>query len=534
MDLSGTVHKLDEQPVAHGGFSDIYRGILVKTPRALQVAIKVIVTRGSSRETDGRIQRRLAREIITWENLDHPGVIKLLGICSGFGRFSALISPWYNNGNVSEYLKTHPNANRLNLLRGVIAAIDYLHALQPPVVHGDIKAANVLITDDGEACLGDFGLSRFIESVSTGLTTTSPLGTPRWMAPELFFPIKDEVTPVTTEGDIYASGCLAIEILTDQWPWYDIQSDREVMLKVHEGQISPRPEGELAARELTDELWELITSCWSYKPSERPQATAVHRKLLFITGAEPPDSQDGRHGLPSPAEGTVLLKISGVDLVEVVPAQDVIADYVSSSSAASSPTPSETRLSGISLGKPALHIRSIQRGMKFGWAGIMCVLVLLGCQYAGPELRVSNQVGRPSGLGPGGLSPSPPPPSQAPGDTLRPTPPPRPSEPETVESSSASQYPKHTLVSDGFMWIYDTMLHRLRRMSPPDDSQSPEEIDITDGIMKIHDDVRLVYDHKISSDEFRRNVLLGFKGVMGNAFEMFLTQLDDSDSEEVT
>ncbi|KDQ06850.1 hypothetical protein BOTBODRAFT_233332 [Botryobasidium botryosum FD-172 SS1] len=297
MDLSGTVHKLDEQPVAHGGFSDIYRGILVKPPRAQQVAIKVIVTRHSNRETDRRIQRRLAREILTWENLDHPGVIKLLGICSGFGRFPALVSPWRN------------------LVREVIAAVDYLHGLQPPVVHGDIKATNVLIKDDGEACLADFGLSRFIESVSTGLTTTVFSGTPRWMAPELFFPSKDEVAPVTKEGDVYAFGCLAVEILTDQWPWYGIQSDREVMLKVHEGQMSPRPESELALRELTDELWELITSCWSYKPSERPRATTIHNRLLSITVAEPLSGQNASIGLPPTAEGRAVRHVCEIYLV---------------------------------------------------------------------------------------------------------------------------------------------------------------------------------------------------------------------------
>ncbi|KDQ12098.1 hypothetical protein BOTBODRAFT_77498, partial [Botryobasidium botryosum FD-172 SS1] len=271
MDLSGAVHKLDEQPVAHGGFSDIYRGFLVKPSHPQQqVAIKVIVTRHSNEETDRRIQRRLAREILTWKDLDHPGVTKLLGISSGFGRFPALISPWYNNGNARAYLKTHPNANRLNLLRGVIAAIDYLHGLQPPVVHGDIKAVNVFVKDDGEACLGDFGLSRFIQKISTGLTTTVFSGTPRWMAPELYFPSGDELAPVTKEGDIYAFGCLAVEILTDQWPWYGIQSDHEVMLRVYEGQMSPRPEGELAACELSDELWTLIKFCWQYDPSRRP------------------------------------------------------------------------------------------------------------------------------------------------------------------------------------------------------------------------------------------------------------------------
>ncbi|KDQ06852.1 hypothetical protein BOTBODRAFT_192789 [Botryobasidium botryosum FD-172 SS1] len=479
MDLSGAVHKLDEQPVAHGGFSDIYRGILVKPPRAQQVAIKVIVTRHSNRETDRRIQRRLAREIITWENLNHPGVIKLLGICSGFGRFPALISPWYDNGSALTYLKTHPNVDRRNLVRGVIAAIDYLHGLQPPVVHGDIKAANVLIKNDGEACLGDFGLSRFIESASTGLTTTSPLGTPRWMAPELFFPIKDEVAPVTKEGDIYAFGCLAVEILTDQWPWYDIQSDRDVMLKVHEGQMSPRPESELAVRELTDELWELITSCWSYKPSERPRATAVHRRLLSVIGVGPPGSQDACLGLPSPAKGTISSNLLGSDFAEAIPAQNAIAIHVSSSSAASSPTPFERRLSGIDSSSPATS----------------------------------------SGLRMIGPSPRPPSPRTL-DDTLRPTPS-RPSKP-------GRKLPKKTFLSDSCMQGLEGVRRLMdRRMALPDSSRSPDETYIAAGLMKIHDDMRLAYDHKITPDELDRNTGPNFQRVMGYAWDKVLKEFED-------
>ncbi|KDQ10876.1 hypothetical protein BOTBODRAFT_177764 [Botryobasidium botryosum FD-172 SS1] len=295
IDLAGTVQKVEEKPVAQGGFSDIYLGLWTKSPHAetMQVAVKVIVTRRSNKDTDRRIERRLNREISTWRNLDHPGIIKLYGISSDFGKFPALVSPWYNNGDASRYLKAHPGADRHHLLRGAVAAVQYLHGLQPAVVHGDIKAANLLVKDNGEACLGDFGLSRFIQHVSTGVTTTTPnSGTPRWMAPELLFGSGGDLAPITKEGDVYALGCLALEapskLTTDEWPWYSIHNNAEFMVKVYEGHLPPRPENEVAAHELSDELWSLITSCWSYKPTERPQVTTVHSRLLSIIGAKQP------------------------------------------------------------------------------------------------------------------------------------------------------------------------------------------------------------------------------------------------------
>ncbi|KDQ09301.1 hypothetical protein BOTBODRAFT_37212 [Botryobasidium botryosum FD-172 SS1] len=305
IDLAGAVKKVQEAPVAQGGYSDIYLGLWTKSPRAtkvlqlslwtksekVQVAIKVVISRRSDQVTDRRVERRLNREISTWRRLDHPGIIKLYGISYDFGKFPALISPWYSNGDASAYLKAHPSANRHNLLRGVVTAVQYLHGLQPAIAHGDIKAVNVLVQDDGEACLGDFGLSRLIQHVSTGCTTSVFSGTPRWMAPELLFSEGDDLAPVTKEGDVYAIGCLALELTTDEYPWYSIRNNQEFMLKVHGGHLSPRPENEVAARELSDELWALITSCWGYKPSERPQVTTVHSRLLSIIQGEPPDRQ---------------------------------------------------------------------------------------------------------------------------------------------------------------------------------------------------------------------------------------------------
>ncbi|KDQ11303.1 hypothetical protein BOTBODRAFT_114594, partial [Botryobasidium botryosum FD-172 SS1] len=226
---------------------------------------------------------RLTREISTWRNLDHPRIIKLYGISSSFGKFPALVSPWYNNGDARAFLRAHPNANRHKLLRGVVAAVQYLHGLQPAVAHGDIKAANVLVQDDGEACLGDFGLSRFIQHVSTGFTTTVFSGTPRWMAPELLFSKNDDVAPVTKEGDVYALGCLALELVSGMQPFTSIKMPGTVLLKIAQGE---RPNAkEYNSTVLKGDLWSLLELCWDKDPEKRPSIDVVVKKMEAILEA---------------------------------------------------------------------------------------------------------------------------------------------------------------------------------------------------------------------------------------------------------
>lgn len=90
-------------------------------------------------------------------------------------------------------------------LIGAAKALVYLHGLG--VVHGDIKAENILISDDDEALLGDFGLSKLNESATISALKGS--GSVRWQAPELL----DEGAK-TFQSDVYAFGMTIVEVST--------------------------------------------------------------------------------------------------------------------------------------------------------------------------------------------------------------------------------------------------------------------------------------------------------------------------------
>ncbi|KAJ7705846.1 kinase-like domain-containing protein, partial [Mycena olivaceomarginata] len=162
------------------------------------------------------------REVLIWKELAHPNVLPLLGIDLIARKPSCcLVSPWMKNGNVMAFLETYPDFNRSSLVRDIASGLKYLHNLDPPVVHGDIKGANILIDDGGHACLADFGLALAVES--QGLDTSSAgstRGTFRWMAPEILDSSrKAERQASLTKRDVYAIGCTFLEIYTGIHPF---------------------------------------------------------------------------------------------------------------------------------------------------------------------------------------------------------------------------------------------------------------------------------------------------------------------------
>ena len=99
----------------------------------------------------------------------------------------------------------------------------YIHSKDPPVIHRDIKADNIFInSNSGEIKIGDLGLST---SMKNSYTSTV-LGTPEFMAPELY----EEY--YGTEVDIYAFGMTVLEILTREAPYKECKNVAQIYKKV--------------------------------------------------------------------------------------------------------------------------------------------------------------------------------------------------------------------------------------------------------------------------------------------------------------
>ncbi|CEL61217.1 Serine/threonine-protein kinase HT1 OS=Arabidopsis thaliana GN=HT1 PE=1 SV=1 [Rhizoctonia solani AG-1 IB] len=225
----------------------------------------------------GKYNKRAAKEIYTWSKCSHPNVVKLLGLAV-YRDCLAMISPWATNGNISSYLSNHQSADRCRLSISICAGLAYLH--ENNVVHGDLKAANVLIADDGTPMLTDFGNSSLH---STTLQFTETLSQPgyslRWTAPEILRGKSGH----TTAGDVYSLGMTILEVLTSEVP-FPKKTDLSLYGHIVIHKKRPlRPKTIVPERSIFGNmLWSILTSCWSYEPQLRPDSRTVWDVLITL------------------------------------------------------------------------------------------------------------------------------------------------------------------------------------------------------------------------------------------------------------
>ncbi|EUC59180.1 tyrosine kinase catalytic domain protein [Rhizoctonia solani AG-3 Rhs1AP] len=184
----------------HGGaMGDIYKG---KLRSGLDIAVKV--WRVSSMPEDGsRHMKRAMREIYHWSKIKHENIQELMGVVLLHNRLG-MVSLWMENGNLKDYIRANPSSNRYSLCHQVAAGVSHLH--MNGMVHGDLKAVNILVSENGIAKISDFDHSILSDSTLVfSETTNRGGGTLRWMAPELLL---EGETPAdrSRECDVYALG----------------------------------------------------------------------------------------------------------------------------------------------------------------------------------------------------------------------------------------------------------------------------------------------------------------------------------------
>ena len=141
--------------------------------------------------------------------------------------------------------------------------------------------ADILIDNNGRACLSDFGFTTIAAGQSIDISSWVEGGTYQWMSPELINPESCGLKKIrpTKESDCYALGMVVYEVLSGRTPFAPWKAIL-VVQKVPQGERPKRPEGEGGAL-FTDSIWRMLELCWKHQPHERISAEDV---LPYLEG----------------------------------------------------------------------------------------------------------------------------------------------------------------------------------------------------------------------------------------------------------
>lgn len=238
--------------------------VYVKYLRYATIMTRDLLVTDDNRRANNPIESQIQR----WVTLNHPNIMPFIGY--DLHDVPALVFSWYKNGNISQYSKAHPEADRCRLLRDICRGLSYLHSLEPnPIIHGSIKPTNVIVGDLGQAMLVDFGMAPDIRALERHITLQDPDWTSfRYMSPESI-----EEGVITTETDVYSFGLLALEVLSGNAPYHNL-GHVAAMIKITEGS-TPLP-GDHPRIPYPSPAWDMMQRCWATDPSKRPVIEEVN------------------------------------------------------------------------------------------------------------------------------------------------------------------------------------------------------------------------------------------------------------------
>ncbi|GLE06511.1 hypothetical protein PINS_up015758 [Pythium insidiosum] len=269
--------------VSRGAFGDVYRGRF----DGQIVAIKVLA---ETKRCNLSEVSKFAQEARFMARLQHDHIACLVGVAWSTPSNLCIVSEFLAGGDVRALLQRYLNEGRpegfspdkIKIALHVAHALTYLHSLQPIVLHRDLKSKNILLTENGDAKLTDFGVSREMEDA----TMTAGVGSSLWMAPEV---IQGE--RYDEKADVYSFGVVLSELDTNELPFAAAQREGVVMETETGSERKRLPEvailqlvvqGRLSVRfsdNADPTLKEIGLACVAVDPSARPTTATVLYKI---------------------------------------------------------------------------------------------------------------------------------------------------------------------------------------------------------------------------------------------------------------
>lgn len=221
---NGRFLKFDEE-LGRGSFKTVYRGLDTET------GVAVAWCELQESKLNRAERQRFREEAEMLKDLQHPNIVRFYDYWertdpSGKRKYIVLVTELMTSGTLKMYLKRFKRINIKVLkswCRQILKGLSFLHSRNPPVIHRDLKCDNIFITGTtGSVKIGDLGLA----TLKNKSYAKSVIGTPEFMAPEMYEEMYDESV------DVYAFGMCLLEMVTGEYPTRSVSFQRKFIAKL--------------------------------------------------------------------------------------------------------------------------------------------------------------------------------------------------------------------------------------------------------------------------------------------------------------
>eukprot|EP01128_Nolandella_sp_AFSM9_P000880 TRINITY_DN11005_c0_g1_i1.p1 TRINITY_DN11005_c0_g1~~TRINITY_DN11005_c0_g1_i1.p1 ORF type:complete len:675 (-),score=118.16 TRINITY_DN11005_c0_g1_i1:12-2015(-) len=248
----------EDKPLGEGAFGVVYKGIC----RGKTVAVKTL----RNVKFDERVVEDFLRECNIMRSLPHSNILLFMGACIEPPLYM-LVTELAGRGSLASLLQSseiHLSFPRkMGMCKQIAGALNWLHCQSPPLLHLDLKPANILIDDDYNVRIADFGMSRM--KVAAGVSNVSGGGTPLYMPPEILSR-KEQSSEKT---DVFAFGIIVWEMLTEVEPYQKQFRSIPSLIRAVTSGVRPT-----IPANTPPSLKTLMTRCWA-DASDRPSFETI-------------------------------------------------------------------------------------------------------------------------------------------------------------------------------------------------------------------------------------------------------------------
>ncbi|XP_031488587.1 probable LRR receptor-like serine/threonine-protein kinase At1g05700 [Nymphaea colorata] len=286
-----------ERMIGKGGSADVFYGKLID---GKEVAVKTLT------RTTVQRSKEFSAEIKLLTKVHHKYFVSFYGFCEE-GDNMILVYEYMSGGNLRELLSDNSRSSvvvswkqRLKIALSSAIGLEYLHSgCQPPIIHRDVKTSNILLNENSEAKIADFGLSKIYVTEDITHVTTTVAGTPGYVDPEYY-----NTNKLTEKSDVYSFGVVLLELITGHRAILTLESERVHILqwvtpKIMRGDVASIVDPRLQGQYDINSIWKVVEvalTCGEEKAIGRPTMTEVVNGLKAALEIEDRGSIGGVSG----------------------------------------------------------------------------------------------------------------------------------------------------------------------------------------------------------------------------------------------